>query len=86
MQEAFTGLIEVDITPVTTAWKNASAVLQECIIVAVLLDAETDKPKKKKVLDGQMKKAEQQGTTDLIHKAIVGEIAKLLYDSVGTAQ
>ena len=80
VQEAFPGLVEVDRAPLDTAWKHSTAVLQECILVSVLLDTDIDKPKKKKVLEGQMKKAEQQGITDLIHKAIMAEVAKLVYD------
>ena len=80
VKETFPGLVDVDTEAISKAWKFATAVLNECIVVSVLLDAETDKPSKKKVLEGVMKKAESQGVTDLLHKAIVAETAKILYD------
>ena len=72
VQETFPGLVDVDTAPTTKSWKHATAVLNECIIVSVLLDPETDKPNKKKVLEGVLKKTDTQASRTFFTKPLLG--------------
>ena len=85
--QTFAGTVDVDCEALKPALASALAVISECVMVSVLVDPGVDKPNKKKILETANKKLLEQeknlglNIQGLLHKTVVAEAARLMYDS-----